>query len=163
MTSWFNLILSNRIIHGNKLPKWGYSEPKSFNNDGNYGHDVSGHYFIIGLSSCICQLGLASGWADSCPDWRTAAPGAGRSTPQPWHYAGSEPGRAGSCPTSEPIYGQVLSDNRRGSYPWTFVLRWKRKKAKITTIKTNFYCFKSEGWGQDFTFWISRNAIRLQP
>lgn len=28
MTSWFNLIVSNRIIHGNKLPKWGYSLQK---------------------------------------------------------------------------------------------------------------------------------------
>lgn len=61
MTSWFNLIVSNRIIHGNKLPKWGYSLPKSFNNDGNHGHDVSQYYFIIGFSLCICQLGLASG------------------------------------------------------------------------------------------------------
>lgn len=25
MTSWFNLIVNNRIIHGNKLPKWGYT------------------------------------------------------------------------------------------------------------------------------------------
>ena len=63
MTSWFNLIVSNRIIHGNKLPKWGYSVPKSFNNDGNHGHDVSQYYFIIGFNFCICQLGLASGWA----------------------------------------------------------------------------------------------------
>lgn len=63
MTSWFNLIVSNRIIHGNKLPKWGYTPPKSFNNDGNHGHDVSQYYFIIGFSLCICQLGLASGWA----------------------------------------------------------------------------------------------------
>lgn len=63
MTSWFNLIVSNRIIHGNKLPKWGYTLPKSFNNDGNHGHDVSQYYFIIGFSPCICQLGLASGWA----------------------------------------------------------------------------------------------------
>lgn len=60
MTSWFNLIVSNRIIHGNKLPKWGYSLPKSFNNDGNHGHDVSQYYFITGFSLCICQLGLAS-------------------------------------------------------------------------------------------------------
>lgn len=29
MTSWFNLIVSNRIIHGNKLPKWGYSLQKN--------------------------------------------------------------------------------------------------------------------------------------
>lgn len=68
MTSWFNLIVSNRIIHGNKLPKWGYSLQKkqnknSFNNDGNHGHDVSQYYFITGFSPCICQLGLASGWA----------------------------------------------------------------------------------------------------
>lgn len=63
MTSWFNLIVSNRIIHGNKLPKWGYSLPKSFNNDGNHGHDVSQYYFIIGFSFCICQLGRASGWS----------------------------------------------------------------------------------------------------
>lgn len=63
MTSWFNLIVSNRIIHENKLPKWGYTLPKSFNNDGNHGHDVSQYYFIIGFSLCICQLGLASGWA----------------------------------------------------------------------------------------------------
>lgn len=63
MTSWFNLIVSNRIIHENKLPKWGYTLLKSFNNDGNHGHDVSQYYFIIEFSLCICQLALASGWA----------------------------------------------------------------------------------------------------
>lgn len=56
MTSWFNLIVSNRIIHGNKLPKWGYTLLKSFNNDGNHGHDVSLYYFIIGFSLRICRL-----------------------------------------------------------------------------------------------------------
>lgn len=36
---------------------------KSFNNDGNHGHDVSQYYSITGFSLCICRLGLASGWA----------------------------------------------------------------------------------------------------
>lgn len=81
MTSWFNLIVSNRIIHENKLPKWGYSVPKSFNNDGNHRNDVSLYYFIIGLNPCICQLGLLLEGPSLFPDWRTAASGSRRQLP----------------------------------------------------------------------------------
>lgn len=63
MTSWFNLIVSNRIIRGNKLPKWGVPPAKSFNNDGNHGHDVSRRYFIIGFlaSASVGRAGLLVG------------------------------------------------------------------------------------------------------
>lgn len=50
MTSWFNLIAANRIIHRNKLPKWFYRATKIFNNNGNHGHDVWLYYFITALA-----------------------------------------------------------------------------------------------------------------
>lgn len=32
MTSWFNLIVNNGIIHGNKLPKWGHTHTHTHTN-----------------------------------------------------------------------------------------------------------------------------------
>ncbi len=62
MTSWFNLIAANRIIHRNKLPKWCYWATKIFNNNGNHGHDVWLYYFITALGLCICWAVTKRTW-----------------------------------------------------------------------------------------------------
>lgn len=88
MTSWFNLIVSNRIIRGNKLPKWGVPPAKSFNNDGNHGHDVSRRYFIIGFLASA-SVGRASARAR-----RAARPTHSCSCRPSSHSPGSLRGRA---------------------------------------------------------------------
>lgn len=126
MTSWFNLIVSNRIIHGNKLPKWGYTLPKSFNNDGNHGHDVSQYYFITGFSLCICRLGRASGWAQlasrlthSC--WRlteTHTAGSRGEGQRPHPPAATD---AGLLPNYNPFGGSLRSkESRRTRFSHVF-------------------------------------------
>lgn len=65
MTSWFNLIAANRIIHRNKLPKWFYRATKIFNNNGNHGHDVWLYYFITALGLCICRAVTNRTWCVS--------------------------------------------------------------------------------------------------
>lgn len=92
MTSWFNLIVSNRIIRGNKLPKWGVPPAKSFNNDGNHGHDVSRRYFIIGFLASA-SVGRASARA-RCTARLTHSCSC---RPSP-HSPGSLRGRAASWP-----------------------------------------------------------------
>lgn len=62
MTSWFNLIAANRIIHRNKLPKWCYWATEIFNNNGNHGHDVWLYYFITALGLCICWAVTKRTW-----------------------------------------------------------------------------------------------------
>lgn len=62
MTSWFNSIAANRIIHRNKLPKWFYRAPKIFNNNGNHGHDVWLYYFITALGLCFCRAVTNRTW-----------------------------------------------------------------------------------------------------
>lgn len=62
MTSWFNSIAANRIIHRNKLPKWCYWATEIFNNNGNHGHDVWLYYFITALGLCICWAVTKRTW-----------------------------------------------------------------------------------------------------
>lgn len=92
MTSWFNLIVSNRIIRGNKLPKWGVPPAKSFNNDGNHGHDVSRRYFIIGFLASA-SVGRASARARRAARLTHSC----SCRPSP-HSPGSLRGRAASWP-----------------------------------------------------------------